>query len=1364
MVNSKDMKISKIVAFWFVLLIASFCFAGDIDYLLRDPDYTRGPFNSHFFGDVTVDGPLVMKDSATLSNETIRSWSDIANAKIQTTSTNIVKEIPIVRIYRNLVGTAAKTTSPYECAKYDVTDDSITEYVDGMVVCYKVPVAGNGDRGTALQINNLGYKPIVYNKSSMVSTRYSVDSIVWCTYNETGTGTLYLDGVSTTVTGCWQVMDYDANTQNLYQQTLQNGTKITLTAYPKYAISFRVNETSIVPITAVSSTGTSKAMTTQSFDPFGEIVYYTGSAINEGGTVTNSSMYIQCNAINARYSFNCGTGLTANKALYLVVDLQDDGTVKLATSVKPWSQILPTTNDGHLYIFLGWTYSTYQFELYPFHPIYYHDGTRLRMYTGASTSAEKLETARTIEISGAATSTPTLFDGSQDISIPITSMEEAYLQWGGTNIVYGVSPLDVACIDELEHNKLAFLSPTNINVAYSIDGGTTWQDYGLSDDLKTALVTTSGQNLSVASKITPTAENFQNLKLRIRIACGPTNSPHHIYVVPKKLLINTAAGNGGMVKIRTRTINDYINNVDTNWTDRGTYSLLGSPAWNSIPIIFATPFGAATGVSSQYSVHNGQIEFEFYNTSLGTNGRIISVIDLRMICSQTWTAPSELARSGHLYTIVTDKSATFPANLKIEGNYLQHSSYNYTLPSQNGTLALTSDLSTLTLSNAWFNNVEGGYEFINDNWGIKMASDADGSLYRIDGEEGAKIHFRRSDFDHNDTGRFTTEAEDKYWNFDTTLRPAWNHAGLATTNDVNAITLDSLNQHDELATELFDHYNVEIDTEDGVWDFIYRPEYDGVGLATTNEMQRYLPLTGGKLTGKLTIITNLENGIGIYATGKYSHAEGYGTKSTGFASHSEGGVPNATNGLSITISSMIASRLTVIEILNTVLGIPLTEAHTIINNLGNGIPYTKTVSSFEKLETFTTALNDIVVYTVQGGNFNIASGDYSHVEGINTRAEGTASHTEGVNSFATNNYAFVWNGDNSITNYSHGDGTFNINPENGLEGFYIGETNLSYLLSSNFIFQLEEYGVGIQADPNVWNFDERPEYNGEGLATTNEVAEQTKEFTTTNDVIAIIRELVDNGGLVIGNTEYKLVVERKRNIADTIFYFDNGTKIVTNLTSISNEMYKNNTSLTKVEFGNDVAGIGNYAFSGCSGLTCVTIPDGVTNIGDSAFRYCNGLTSVTIPDSMTRIGEEAFYECSSLTSVTIPDSVTNIEQGVFQYCTGLTSVTIGEGVINIDDFAFSFCSGLTSVTIPAHAVSIGYNAFRNCSSLISITIPSSVLNLDSYIFTNCGSLRSITFEGREKDDVKRMTNYLTWDIPNGVDIICEDETFSYPDN
>jgi hypothetical protein len=82
-------------------------------------------------------------------------------------------------------------------------------------------------------------------------------------------------------------------------------------------------------------------------------------------------------------------------------------------------------------------------------------------------SAAKLSNPKSIAISGAGTSTATDFDGTKNISIPLTSVYESYLAWGNIEIAGGIGPLAAALSTEHSANRIAYLSPSAINVEYS---------------------------------------------------------------------------------------------------------------------------------------------------------------------------------------------------------------------------------------------------------------------------------------------------------------------------------------------------------------------------------------------------------------------------------------------------------------------------------------------------------------------------------------------------------------------------------------------------------------------------------------------------------------------------------------------------------------------------------------------------------------------------------------------------------------------------------------------------------------------------------------------------------------------------------
>ena len=83
-------------------------------------------------------------------------------------------------------------------------------------------------------------------------------------------------------------------------------------------------------------------------------------------------------------------------------------------------------------------------------------------------------------------------------------------------------------------------------------------------------------------------------------------------------------------------------------------------------------------------------------------------------------------------------------------------------------------------------------------------------------------------------------------------------------------------------------------------------------------------------------------------------------------------------------------------------------------------------------------------YSLAWGNTTKALADYARAYGYDSSAERAGSVAIGVRAVANNEYALSWQG--GPTNafyYSHGDGTFNINPVGGTDGFWIGETNFA---------------------------------------------------------------------------------------------------------------------------------------------------------------------------------------------------------------------------------------------------------------------------------------------------------------------------------
>lgn len=74
-----------------------------------------------------------------------------------------------------------------------------------------------------------------------------------------------------------------------------------------------------------------------------------------------------------------GFALTFPDSVFLRCTPQSDGSAVMNDIV----QALPSAKDGKIYIHLGTAYSATNMELQIEHPVYWHDGTGIRLWTGA---------------------------------------------------------------------------------------------------------------------------------------------------------------------------------------------------------------------------------------------------------------------------------------------------------------------------------------------------------------------------------------------------------------------------------------------------------------------------------------------------------------------------------------------------------------------------------------------------------------------------------------------------------------------------------------------------------------------------------------------------------------------------------------------------------------------------------------------------------------------------------------------------------------------------------------------------------------------------------------------------------------------
>lgn len=136
--------------------------------------------------------------------------------------------------------------------------------------------------------------------------------------------------------------------------------------------------TALVPIntsTSPSSTA-AKTLNTRPIDPFGAIYYY-DSIVSANVSLTSKNLWTQYDGVIIGYSYV--VTLTAYGSVYLKCSPNADGSAVMLEIVTA----LPTSDDGFIYIYLGNAYFNSAMELAPSHPIYYHDGTGIRLWTGS---------------------------------------------------------------------------------------------------------------------------------------------------------------------------------------------------------------------------------------------------------------------------------------------------------------------------------------------------------------------------------------------------------------------------------------------------------------------------------------------------------------------------------------------------------------------------------------------------------------------------------------------------------------------------------------------------------------------------------------------------------------------------------------------------------------------------------------------------------------------------------------------------------------------------------------------------------------------------------------------------------------------
>lgn len=137
----------------------------------------------------------------------------------------------------------------------------------------------------------------------------------------------------------------------------------------------------------------------------------------------------------------------------------------------------------------------------------------------------------------------------------------------------------------------------------------------------------------------------------------------------------------------------------------------------------------------------------------------------------------------------------------------------------------------------------------------------------------------------------------------------------------------------------------------------------------------------------------------------------------------------------------------------------------------------------------------------------------------------------------------------------------------------------------------------------------------------------------------------------------------------------------------------------KIEFGENVVGLGTNAFLNMWNLESLVISSGITNIGSHSFDSIGTCHHITFPRSLSIVNAYAFNNTTSITSISFPPTLESVKQYSLFSMQNLRHITFPSNVTTIDRYTACKCNGLLSITLLGNISSIQDRAFQYCSSV-----------------------------------------------------------------
>ena len=587
--------------------------------------------------------------------------------------TNRINGAPLSNTTSNFYGTSDTAAAT---AQKEVSIPSITTLDVGTIIIVQPTVTSTVANST-LKLNDFDAYSMRYNNAAITT---STDSIVW---SANYPSFFLFDGTYWVFAG----HGLDSNTTYTMNYTLDAGRYKAGTgtyAVTRYSLLMEKADGTWEKITATNanySTGTSKNVNTNGFRLNHIRWYNTTAAVANGALIATNTLQNKAASVNLSYSANCGTapGWSVGDYIYLVGTIGADGLFYLDTT-QWWSNTLPNTNDGKLYIRLGiaLTATDSTMSFFDDRPIYYHDGTGIKEYKVADNKQDLISDLTTIRSGAAAGATAVQPSDLSTVAttgdyddllnkptIPTVNDATLTIQKNGTNVATFTA-------------NSATATTANIAVPTDTNDLTNGAGYQTASDVSSAISTHNTSTTAHSNIITPITNDITEIEDKIPSQASSNNQLADKAFVNSSIATNTANFIGTFNSVAdleaysgTLTNNDYAFVVTTDTAgntvyDRYKYTTATTPA-------------------------SWEFEYELNNSSFTAN---------------QWAAINSGATTTNIGQIATNTSDISSINLTISGygDIVTHNVSEFATAAQ-GTLADTAvqpgDLATVATSGSY---------------------------------------------------------------------------------------------------------------------------------------------------------------------------------------------------------------------------------------------------------------------------------------------------------------------------------------------------------------------------------------------------------------------------------------------------------------------------------------------------------------------------------------------------------------------------------------------------------------------------------------------------------------------------------------